>query len=74
MVGSASRQYPDAFTFQKVSEDEVNHFNYVAGMIPFIKELTDRVSMSNYHILLSNIVIMYDIIQARLLPDILYHI
>ena len=37
-------QYDDAFTLQRVDEEEVANFNFMAGMVPFIQQLLADVS------------------------------
>ena len=37
-------QYDDAFTLQKVEDDYVRIFNYMAGMVPVIQKLIIDVS------------------------------
>ena len=37
-------QYDDAFTLQKVEDDYVQIFNYMAGMVPVIQKLITDVS------------------------------
>ena len=41
---SADQQFPDTFTVQKVAEDDVQRFNYVACMVPFVRDLITDVS------------------------------
>ena len=42
---SERQQYRDAFTLQKVEYNDVKDFNYVAGMVPFIRDLIMDVSV-----------------------------
>ena len=41
---SQEMQYDDAFTLQKVEDDYVRIFNYMAGMVPVIQKLIIDVS------------------------------
>jgi len=43
---SGESQYDDAFTIQMVEDEHVNEFNYVAGMVPFLRNLIKDVSRS----------------------------
>ena len=45
---SGERMYMDAFTLQQVSQDCVDDFNFVAGMVPFLKDLITSVGSQNY--------------------------
>ena len=44
MSASGESQYDDAFTIQMVEDEHVNEFNYVAGMVPFLRNLIKDVS------------------------------
>ena len=46
MSASGESQYDDAFTIQMVEDEHVNEFNYVAGMVPFLRNLIKDVSRS----------------------------
>ena len=37
-------QYDDAFTIKAVDKEDVDNFNYMAGMVPLIQFLIDTVS------------------------------
>ena len=37
-------QYDDAFTLQRVSDEQIENFFYVAGMVPFLQKLIADVS------------------------------
>ncbi len=41
---SQEMQYDDAFTLQKVEDEYVDIFNYMAGMVPLIQKLIRDVS------------------------------
>ena len=41
-------QYDDAFTLQKVEDEYVDIFNYMAGMVPLIQKLIRDVSVKNF--------------------------
>ena len=36
-------QYDDAFTMQVIEQEDVDNFNYVAGMVPFIQKIISDV-------------------------------
>ena len=44
VTGSSESQYDDAFTIQRVEDENVLEFNYVAGMVPFLQNLIKDVS------------------------------
>ncbi|XP_060552412.1 inositol 1,4,5-trisphosphate receptor type 2-like [Ruditapes philippinarum] len=39
VTGSSESQYDDAFTIQRVEDENIREFNYVAGMVPFLQNL-----------------------------------
>ena len=41
---SAEMHYDDAFTLQKVEDENIEVFNYMAGMVPFIQKVITEVS------------------------------
>lgn len=43
MAASGESQYDDAFTIQRVEKCQVDEFNYVAGMVPFLLNLVKDV-------------------------------
>ena len=45
---SDQMQYDDAFTLQKVEDEYVETFNYVAGMLPFIQKVIKEVHQHNF--------------------------
>ena len=40
---SDEMQYDDAFTMQVIEQEDVDNFNYVAGMVPFIQKIISDV-------------------------------
>ncbi len=38
------RVYDDAFTIQRVEDNDVNNFNFVYGMVPFVQNMCIDVS------------------------------
>lgn len=43
VAASGESQYDDAFTIQRVEKCQVDEFNYVAGMVPFLLNLVKDV-------------------------------
>lgn len=45
MAASGESQYDDAFTIQYVEQVHITEFNFAAGMVPFLLNLVEDVSV-----------------------------
>lgn len=51
MVAVPEKQYDDAFTLQVVDPEDVQIFNYMAGMVPFVQKLIAEVCVDPNYLL-----------------------